>query len=161
MLQIIFAYFSKCVHCVFLHKCKQFAKASVTNNLDDASFSGFFFDRSEYWWVRIYFRISVAFAFSSYSHYYANFFLSVKKRDTEKRRAKRKIILSDTYMQITYSAAPFFAPFLYAFLLSFEAVVRVFIEKKPIHFLDRWRFLPWFFTEKKVLTLYIWATNGG
>ena len=70
------------------------------------------------------------------------FFLSVKKRDTEKRRAKRKIILSDTYMQITYSAAPFFAPFLCAFLLSFEAVVRVFIEKKPIHFLDRWRFLP-------------------
>ena len=34
--------------CFSLHKCKQFAKASVTNNLDDALFSGFFFDRSEY-----------------------------------------------------------------------------------------------------------------
>ena len=52
------------------------------------------------------------------------FFLSVKKRDTEKRRAKRKIILSDTYMQITYSAAPFFAPFCVLFCchskLSYE-----------------------------------------
>lgn len=48
------------------------------------------------------------------------FFLSVKKRDTEKRRAKRKIILSDTYMQITYSAAPFFAPF----FVCFSAVIR-------------------------------------
>ena len=41
------------------------------------------------------------------------FFLK-KERDTEKRRAKKRIILSDTYMQITYSAAPFFAPFLCA-----------------------------------------------
>ena len=50
MLQIIFCFYFPSLYslCFSLHKCKQFAKASVTNNLDDALFSGFFFDRSEY-----------------------------------------------------------------------------------------------------------------
>ena len=50
MLQIIFCFYFPSLYslCFSLHKCKQFVKASVTNNLDDALFSGFFFDRSEY-----------------------------------------------------------------------------------------------------------------
>ena len=50
MLQISFCFYFPSLYslCFSLHKCKQFAKASVTNNLDDALFSGFFFDRSEY-----------------------------------------------------------------------------------------------------------------
>ena len=120
MLQIIFAYFSKCVHCVFLHKCKQFAKASVTNNLDAASFSGFFFDRSEYWWVRIYFRISVAFAFSSYSHYYANFF-SFRK---EKRYRKKTCQKEDNTIWYLHANYIFCCTVFCTFFVCFSAVIR-------------------------------------